>query len=216
MAVKTESSTDISDWIHERITHLSTEMISCARYIDQPSSSLNLLNDMTMRFICAPMLVCRLEAISANGERYEAFALNALDTDLESTTPTLRDPDLTSVPQDLLDRLSYLAALPENWYMRGAKRIGPRAIEKTVHLLLQILRLGGKNFASPFIAPSPDGGLALRWNTQIGTELHMEIAPDGRQVEYLFVRTVGGQDVEELEGQLDETDVGLSLLLGRV
>lgn len=123
---------------------------------------------------------------------------------------------LESIPKDLLDRLNYLTTLPENWYVQGSHQISSRAIDKAVELLLWIQRITKGGLPPPFIAPSPDGGLALRWKTSNGTELHLEIPPNGTTTEYLFVRTVSGRDVEELEGQLDETNVVLSSLLGRL
>ena len=193
MAVKTITSANVAHWDEERTTRISTGMIHNAVYINQPSSPFYFIGSTT-RLIPTCMIVCPLEERLVTGNNLEAFALNAFDINLENTTASLRDPDWESVwwliPQEVLDRLSYLAALPENWYMHGSRRISRQAIEKAVIILPRIVQLGGKHLAVPFIAPSPDGGLALRWKTRAGTELHLEIAPNGRQIEYLFVRTV--------------------------
>ena len=123
---------------------------------------------------------------------------------------------LESIPKDLLERLKHLTSLPESWYVPGSCQIDRRAIQKAVELLSRIFGLAEGTLVHPFIAPSPDGGLALRWKTPQGTELHLEVPPAGAPVEFLFVRTADGQDVEELEGLLDETGVIVGGLLGRL
>ena len=200
MAIKTITGASIAEWSERELTNDSPETIHSTIYIGQPSPLYYFLGSTTS-LVPADMITRPMEEWLVTGKTWEALTL---PIEIQ-TTSFLDDPEwqlAAAIPSDVLDRLIYLAALPDNWYMHGAQQINSKAIGKAVHLLLRIVGLGGKQWARPFIAPSPDGGLALRWKTQQGTELHLEIAPDGGLIEYLFVRTVCGSDVEELEGQL--------------
>ena len=106
---------------------------------------------------------------------------------------------LRSLTLDLSLRVQAIAALQDGWYGPGSAAPDERALGRAVSLLTEtpdILRFG-----IPFIAPSPDGGVALRWRAGPARELHLEIPPPGAPIDFLLI-TPGEGGESEQEGTL--------------
>ena len=119
------------------------------------------------------------------------------------------------LPLSTEQRLGDLASLPSNWYEDSGNSITRHALSTARKILVQALRKNRDRLARPFIAPSPDGGVALRWRMPQGNELHFEIDPGGHHVEYLLIQSTHGEE-EETEGTLIEVDLEVAGLLDRI
>ena len=97
-----------------------------------------------------------------------------------------------------------------NWERYGADPTTEQAIETTAKLLRAVYRIGHGVLESPFIAPSPDGGLDLEWELDSGAELMLVIPPTGTDVRYIFDKMTSSGDTIESEGALPE-DEGATL-----
>lgn len=110
-----------------------------------------------------------------------------------------------ALPQELSDRLEYLASLPQDWDSYGAARIGGEAIERTKQVLLEVLALANGAVPLPFIGPANDGTLVLEWKTPAGKELILDIPLGAEPLPFLLVEPQGPEGEVETEGVIDKT-----------
>ena len=113
------------------------------------------------------------------------------------------------------ERIRKLATLEPGWDGYGGEPPTEQAIETTARLLIAVYSLTHGKLDSPFIAPSPDGGLDLEWELDSGTELMLVIPPTGTEVRYLLDKTTSSGDTLESEGILAE-DGALNALVSQL
>ena len=90
-----------------------------------------------------------------------------------------------------IDRLADLA---EGWDSYEAPRIDEVARKVAKDCLHQVQRLLGAHYANPEVGPTPDGGVALIWRKDRGSEIDLLCSPNGAR--YLVLsphRQVVGQ-----------------------
>jgi hypothetical protein len=113
------------------------------------------------------------------------------------------------------DRIRKLTNLEPDWDGYGGDPPTAEAIKMTAMLLLAIHRLAHGLLDSPFIAPSPDGGLGLEWEMDSGAELALIIPPTGTDIRYLLDEPTSSGNIIQSEGML-QRDATLSELLVRL
>ena len=122
---------------------------------------------------------------------------------------------LLKVNADAAERITQFAGFGPGWLEEDSVPITPEAMETTACLLLVADRLCGDSVQKPFVAPSPDGGIAVEWESESGVELDLIIPPEGRGIRYLLdiPRPSGG--FHEDEGLMPR-DASLSDLLSHL
>jgi hypothetical protein len=89
-----------------------------------------------------------------------------------------------------LMQLERLANLEENWDSYGGRPVSPRAVWRSVELIVRILE---SNADAPSIVPTSEGGIQLEWHPT-EADLELIIHPDGTVDAYL--ETGSGQTWE--------------------
>lgn len=103
------------------------------------------------------------------------------------------------------DRMEEFLELDDNWNSYGAKRINEEIPPKALRLLLKI---DSSDTPEPFVAPTPDGGIDIEWNTE-DKLLSFKVRPDGMR--YFFAdRKTKQKDGAEIS---DSTDINELLKL---
>lgn len=64
-----------------------------------------------------------------------------------------------------------LADLPEGWDSYEAPRIVPEARELAKRCVRQVEQSLGSHYANPLVGPTPEGGVALIWRKERGSEV---------------------------------------------
>ena len=72
-----------------------------------------------------------------------------------------------------------LADLPEGWDSYEAPKIDEGARKVAKDCLNQIQRLLGAHYANPVVGPTPEGGVALIWRKDRGSEIDLLCSPSG-------------------------------------
>lgn len=88
--------------------------------------------------------------------------------------------------------------LPSNWDSYGSPAPTRKAVDASLMLLWQIIRLGLEDLPVPHVVPVSGGGIQLEW--QVGRrELELEVLPDGSAE---FLKVEDGDPITEgpLEG----------------
>ena len=119
---------------------------------------------------------------------------------------------LEAVNQPPVERIKKLISLERNWDGYGGRPMTQDAINTTATLLLRVHGLTGATLPDPFIAPLPDGGFQLEWESPAGAELILVIPPGRERVRYLLDIPDDSGEVNESEGTIPE-DASLSELL---
>jgi hypothetical protein len=86
--------------------------------------------------------------------------------------PGLEQVAVPTWVQPVLDRLSELAALPQDWDSYGALPVARQSVEMALSALSAIMSEGAE---LPWIVPLPSGGLQLEWHR---ADSDIEIALD--------------------------------------
>ena len=107
------------------------------------------------------------------------------------------------LPAELSQRLEHLASLPQNWDSYGAAPICPTVIKRAREVLQEALAVGGNDIPLPFIAPSPDGGLELEFETESRKELMLDIPPAEGPLAFLLVEPTSQGQERETEGTIN-------------
>ena len=108
------------------------------------------------------------------------------------------------IPEDVAERLQYLASLPEGWD-DGASSISDRAIGRARHIIQKAVRIFGQTAGDPFIAPSPDGGLSLEWKVRGGNVLIIEVPPEPDEDSFLFIQRESPGQEQVIRGLVGQT-----------
>ena len=98
------------------------------------------------------------------------------------------------VENPVIAAIDRLAGLREDWDSYEAPRIDEASRKVAKDCLNQIQRLLGAHYANPVVGPAPDGGVALIWRKEGGSEIDLLCSPSGAR--YLFLsphRQVVGQ-----------------------
>ncbi|MHB1034035.1 MAG: hypothetical protein ACYC35_11660 [Pirellulales bacterium] len=99
---------------------------------------------------------------------------------------------------DLLERITELGNLEENWDSYGARPIDPRCAVATADLLLSLL---DATTPKPFIVPTTRGGIQLEWH-RAGADLEIRIESPARWNVYFEDQREGGEKEMTLTGNL--------------
>ena len=83
------------------------------------------------------------------------------------------------VENPVIAAIDRLADLPEGWDSYEAPRIDEASRKVAKDCLHQIRRLLGAHFANPVVGPTPDGGVALIWRKDQGSEIDLLCSPNG-------------------------------------
>lgn len=83
-------------------------------------------------------------------------------------------------------RLIEISSLSPGWDGYSAPQVSIDIIDRATQLLLVIMIIGRGRFPLPFVAPLPDGGLELEWETETGKELILVLSPERPGIEFLF------------------------------
>lgn len=87
-----------------------------------------------------------------------------------------------------------LADLPDGWDSYGAPRVEEGARQVAKDCLKQIQYVLGTRYMNPVVGPTPEGGVALIWRKERGSEIDLLCSPNGAR--YLILsegRQVVGQ-----------------------
>lgn len=101
--------------------------------------------------------------------------------------PFVAAPPAEVVPQEILDRLAYLAGLPPNWDGEGGAPVTQFTVERIKTLLRGAYSATDDVLPIPFISPAHDGMLVAEWKTESGKELILDIPPDDTSPGFLLV-----------------------------
>ena len=91
------------------------------------------------------------------------------------------------LPPELAERLRHLATLKDGWD-DDSLGITRRAVRRAAAILQQAQAVLGYDAGTPFIAPSPDGGLSLEWKVRGGDVLLIDVQPDARPERFFIWR----------------------------
>lgn len=108
------------------------------------------------------------------------------------------------IPQEILDRLAYLADLPSNWDGEGGAPVTQFTVERTKTLLRSAYSATDDVLPIPFISPTHDGMLVAEWKTESGKELILDVPPDDTSPGFLLVEPQPSGD--ELETTMEIGD----------
>ena len=108
------------------------------------------------------------------------------------------------IPEDVSERLKYLASLPEGWD-DGASGISERATGRARHIIQKAVSILGPTAGDPFIAPSPDGGLSLEWKVRGGNVLIIEVPPEPDEDSFLFIQRESPGQEQVIRGLVGQT-----------
>lgn len=120
----------------------------------------------------------------------------------------------TTNPQ-AVERIRKLAKLERGWDGYGGDPPTEEAIKTTATLLSDTSKLTHGLLKIPFIAPSPDGGLALEWELDSGAELMLVIPPTDTDIRYLLDEPTNTGNIKKSEGALPQ-DATLTELIRRL
>ena len=108
------------------------------------------------------------------------------------------------IPEEILDRLEYLAGLQENWDSGGATGVSEVTIDKVKDLLRRAYSAAGVRVPIPFISPAHDGMLVLEWKISTGKELILDVPPDETPPGFLLVEPSPSGDEFETDAEIGE------------
>lgn len=119
--------------------------------------------------------------------------------------------DVGQLPKAVIERLQYLARLPQNWDLDGAASISSGTIARARAILQEAFAAEGHNLPVPSIAPAYDGMLVIEWNSAAGKELTIDIPANDDPSGFLLVEPQSeGEEIEideELGGKWSTTAV---------
>ncbi len=96
---------------------------------------------------------------------------------------------------EALRAIDQLADLPEGWDSYGAPKVAQASREIAKHCMREIERLLGSHYAKPIVGPTPEGGVALIWRKERGSEIDVLCTPLGARYVLLSPhRQVVGED----------------------
>ena len=108
------------------------------------------------------------------------------------------------IPGQILDRLDYLAGLPENWDGEGATAVTEFTINRIKGLLRRAYFAAGVQIPIPFISPAHDGMLVVEWKTETGKELILDVPPDETPPGFLLVEPSPSGDEYETDAEIGD------------
>lgn len=102
------------------------------------------------------------------------------------------------IPQEITDRLEYLARLPENWDGDGIGKVTQYTINRAKSVLEVAFATVEGPLPIPFISPAYDGMLVAEWRTAAGKELIIDIptSPDDSPGFLLVEPQPSGEELE--------------------
>lgn len=130
-------------------------------------------------------------------------ALRPIDIDEFDSTPRYIFSSM-ELPQEILNRLQYLAALQSDWDGEGASQVNRAIIDKVKNLLLNAYIAGDGTLPSPFIGPTHDGMIVVEWTTDSGNELILDVPPDGASPGFLLVEPQASGEEQEIEAEIGD------------
>ena len=123
--------------------------------------------------------------------------------------------ELEKVNPQATNRIRHLATLEPDWDGDGGDPMAPEAMGTTAWILLTTRALTPAGVPEPFVAPLPDGGLQVDWESPSGAELMLVVQPNGTVIEFLLDTPTESGGLEGTEGIVSE-DATLSELMARL
>ena len=108
------------------------------------------------------------------------------------------------LPREILDRLNYLAGLPENWDSEGASAVTEFTINRIKGLLRRAYSAAGDRLTIPFISPAHDGMLVIEWKGPTGKELILDVPSDETFPGFLLVELRPTGDEVETDAEIGD------------
>ncbi len=98
------------------------------------------------------------------------------------------------------NRLITLRKLQPDWDGFGGSPPSEKAVVATASLVIMCQSLANRKLLQPFIAPLPDGGLQIEWESVGGAELTLVVPPGGIDVRFLLDIPLQGGQMRQSEG----------------
>lgn len=83
--------------------------------------------------------------------------------------------------QDTRRKFEQLLDLPPNWDGSGARAVDPKVAERALRMLLDVVP---STASSPYVVPSPSGGVQVEWHEPAG-DIEIEFKVDGTASFYM-------------------------------
>ena len=105
------------------------------------------------------------------------------------------------LPQEILERMDYLAKLPNNWDGEGATPVSQVTINRLKELLERATANVG-DLPAPFISPAHDGMLVAEWDIPGGKELIIDVPLGTSPLEFLLTEIGDAGEEIEIDGEI--------------